>query len=68
VGQDDRIYRSMGIFESDEAGERVKYTQDVPMAAAKAIRAAVTKVSFVGAIRWCILPRRNTTGCIDARQ
>eukprot|EP00882_Tetradesmus_deserticola_P018890 GHRQ01020298.1.p1 GENE.GHRQ01020298.1~~GHRQ01020298.1.p1 ORF type:complete len:130 (-),score=36.15 GHRQ01020298.1:447-836(-) len=44
VGQDDRVYRSMGIFEDDPAGARIKYTADVPMAAAKGIRAAVSRV------------------------
>jgi len=45
VGQDDRVYRSMGIFEGDPAGDRIKYNADVPMAAAKGIRAAVAMVA-----------------------
>jgi hypothetical protein len=44
VGQDDRVYHSMGIFEGDADGGRIKYTADVPMAATKAIRAAVSMV------------------------
>lgn len=43
-------YRSMGIWESDEAGERIHYSSDVPRAAAMAIRAAVAKVTAV--ITW----------------
>jgi hypothetical protein len=34
----------MGIFEGDAAGDRIKYNEDVPMAAAKGIRAAVAMV------------------------
>jgi hypothetical protein len=34
----------MGIFEGDAAGDRIKYTADVPMAAAKGIRSAVAMV------------------------
>jgi hypothetical protein len=34
----------MGIFEGDAAGDRIKYNADVPMAAAKGIRAAVAIV------------------------
>jgi len=39
------VYRSMGIFEGDAAGDRIKYNEDVPMAAAKGIRAAVAMVA-----------------------
>lgn len=45
VGQEDTVYRSMGIFEGDAAGDRIKYTADVPMAAAKGIRAVAAMVS-----------------------
>uniref|UniRef100_A0A383V531 FAE domain-containing protein n=1 Tax=Tetradesmus obliquus TaxID=3088 RepID=A0A383V531_TETOB len=45
VGQDDKVYRSMGIFEGDPAGDCIKYTADVPMAAAAGIRAAMAMVA-----------------------
>jgi 3-ketoacyl-CoA synthase len=46
VGQDDKAYRAMGIFTSYADGEaKIGYNQDVPMAASKAIMAAVTMVS-----------------------
>ena len=34
----------MGIFEGDAAGDRIKYTADVPMAVTKGIRSAVAMV------------------------
>eukprot|EP00878_Enallax_costatus_P021735 GHUV01023026.1.p1 GENE.GHUV01023026.1~~GHUV01023026.1.p1 ORF type:complete len:468 (+),score=135.06 GHUV01023026.1:122-1525(+) len=48
VGQDDSVYRSMGTFESDEqhcGNARIRFNQDVPLSASKAIRAAVAKVA-----------------------
>lgn len=55
VGQDDKVYRSMGMFGSDEpqcGNAKIRYNQDVPMSASKAIRAAMAKVYSLHVCSW----------------